>query len=361
MVRFLLTFVTFISLAPISVEAKRAFTSIKDYGVKFTGNTFKLALSPVSKQDVLLSWFSNGNDMSPKISIRNSKHGREIYYYKPKEKALAAFNYGVSDFQSGNYYDALKKFKTALQIDPNFHKVYLFIGDTFFMKGHYKEAIKFFNILLKKNPIDYKANLYLADSYWKLGELTKAKKYLIRSLILNVRNGEAWGKLRGLGELMGFAVDNNRFIPLVVLDDKSKIVKVGDNIWKNYGLCKGVWKGDSEFFKKKTAIPNYRHTIAEEFECVVNLLEGINLEKKTNPYLKVPTGIKRAQHIASGGDLYGLVVMEIYLPQNPLMAALISEREMENLTRYIEKHILVKPHENNKIFGKDRKRILSSM
>ena len=75
----------------------------------------------------------------------------------------------------------------------------------------------------------------------------------------------------------------------------------------------------------------------------------------------MPLGIRRLQLIASRGDLYGLVVMELYLPQNPLMAALISEKEMENLTLYIDKYILIKPHGQHKIFREERKRVLSSL
>lgn len=349
-------------LLGFAVSASRQLTSVGDYSSKFKNGTvgYKVKVTPIGVNDVLYSWFESTQNVPLNVSLRNGKEGRELYVYKPKDKSLKAFQAGMNNFTQGKYKKARKQFKSAIKIDPNFHKVKLFLGDSYFMTKDYEKAAEYFVELLKVNPIDFKASLFLADSYWKMGKLNLAKQYLVRSLIFNVRNGESWGKLRRLGDLMGFTVSEDRLVPLTIFDDKSKSIKVNSEAWTHYGTCKSVWKKDNKFFTNKTGLKNYKHTIAEEVECAINLVEGLEADKRNGKNVKIPDSIRRLQAVIAKNQLYNLVLMELFLPQDPIMAASLNEKQLTDLTHYVEKYILVKgKNEKQKMISEIRRELSS--
>ena len=343
--------------------ADRQITSVATYTVKLATVPKKITLSvkPVKPEEVVLNWFQSGREVGPNFSLRNDGvAGKEVYVYDPKPAAKQAFQVGYDSFLKQDYEDALRKFSMAMKLDPGFHKVLLFIGDSHFMKGEYEKAIIYFSKLLEINPIDYLAAMYLADAYWKMGKLSEAKKYLIHSLILNVRNGETWAKLRGLGDVMGFEVEVDRFIPLVLEGGSSGVVKMDNDVWKHYVTCKNVWKNDPNFFKEKTQLSAYKLTLAEETECTINLLEGLALEKKKNPKLQFPKSIERLQKISKANQLFNLILLELYLPKDPLMSANFKENQVNDLAHYIENYVLVGAKPSKKSFVNEIRRTLSS-
>lgn len=94
-------------------------------------------------------------------------------------------------FLFGDYKNAEKHYKKALEINENFTPSLGNLGLLYLEKGEYKKALAIFKKYLEKVPDDnLKANAYslLAYTYWRMGEYDRAIDYYQQSLKINAFN-----------------------------------------------------------------------------------------------------------------------------------------------------------------------------
>jgi len=92
-------------------------------------------------------------------------------------------NLGCTYFKSGKYEEAIKSFKQAIEIDPDFAEVHYNLGLAYFESGKYEEAIDAYKHAIRIDPDYADAHYNLGKVYDELGkyeEAIDAYKHAIR-------------------------------------------------------------------------------------------------------------------------------------------------------------------------------------
>jgi protein O-mannosyl-transferase len=108
-------------------------------------------------------------------------------------------NMGDVYVQEGNYEGAIREFKIALQIKPDYADVYHNLGNTFQFIGNTQEAIKNYEAALSYNPNLFESIYNLSIAYINTGQPDKAIELLNRGLAQRPRDA-------GLTEALQFAL-----------------------------------------------------------------------------------------------------------------------------------------------------------
>ena len=85
-------------------------------------------------------------------------------------------NLGLIYLSMDNYEDAIREFKTALQVAPQYALAYNGLGRTYYEIGQYAEAASGFKNALKIVPDYMEARFHLAKTYSKQGFVKKAQE-----------------------------------------------------------------------------------------------------------------------------------------------------------------------------------------
>lgn len=81
------------------------------------------------------------------------------------EKAIEYFNAGEQEFNRKNYEDAIIQYQKALDIQPNYYKAKLYIGDSHYFLKNYDKAIEIFEEAKNLQPQFLEPRKYLIDAY----------------------------------------------------------------------------------------------------------------------------------------------------------------------------------------------------
>lgn len=218
---------------------------------------------------------------------------------------------GETAFAQGEYDEALKLYKSALEKDPKIYEAALYSGDAYLRKKDYENAEVWYQKAIKINPLRETAYRYSATPLMQQEMYEKARDRYIEAYIV-----EPYSKLAPLG-LIRWGQATNTSLGHPKIDIPTKVgtgndgeinitLGLGDDTedgsfaWTAYGLARATWQsgkdGLSDNFKK--AYPDeteYRHSLAEEFDAlkttVTVLKERMNDKdspvKKLNPQLKI--------------------------------------------------------------------------
>jgi Tfp pilus assembly protein PilF len=83
-------------------------------------------------------------------------------------------NLGCTYFKSGKYEEAIKSFKQAIEIDPDFAEVHYNLGLAYFESGKYEEAIDAYKHAIRIDPDAADAHYNLGTDYGKSGMYKEA-------------------------------------------------------------------------------------------------------------------------------------------------------------------------------------------
>lgn len=103
--------------------------------------------------------------------------------YEPSKEAKAEYIRALSYYQQGKFEDALKGYKKAYEIDPNFIDAAVGIGNSYIALKKIDEAEKVFLHLIKKHPEDprgYEGLGFIYGFYKK--DYNKGKSYYLKAL-----------------------------------------------------------------------------------------------------------------------------------------------------------------------------------
>ncbi len=99
---------------------------------------------------------------------------------------------GNSYFHLSKYYEAIKCYDKALQIDPNNALAWYWKGYSFYELGNNEEAIKCYDKALQIEPIFLNALIAKANSFYELGNNEEAIKCYDKALQIDPNNALAW-------------------------------------------------------------------------------------------------------------------------------------------------------------------------
>jgi tetratricopeptide (TPR) repeat protein len=97
------------------------------------------------------------------------------------KKALKFFDDAEEEFSKKNYNSAAKLYQRAIEIQPDFYKASLYLGDCFYFLEDYLNAIKYFKSASEKFPTFLEPRKYLIDAYYKQGLFQEAINESINS------------------------------------------------------------------------------------------------------------------------------------------------------------------------------------
>ena len=100
------------------------------------------------------------------------------------KEAKAAFNGAEVEFQKRNFSNAIELYNKALDIEPNYYKASMYLGDCHWAAGRPAKAIDYFKDAVKKQPMLLEPRKYITDAYIDLKELDKALVSCIEGIIV---------------------------------------------------------------------------------------------------------------------------------------------------------------------------------
>lgn len=99
--------------------------------------------------------------------------------------AQAHNNLGIILKRQGSYDEAIREYKRAIEIQPDYGSPYFNLGLLYYEKGQFENSIEFFDVALEVNPGNIKAHNYIGNAYAKTGDRGKAMLHWRRSLELD--------------------------------------------------------------------------------------------------------------------------------------------------------------------------------
>ncbi len=99
-------------------------------------------------------------------------------------KELNYFNKAENEFVAKNFNKAAKYYQRALDINPDFYKALLYLGDSYYSLENYIEAIKKFKTCADRYPNLLEPQKFLVDAYYNEGLYEEALKESIRCIAI---------------------------------------------------------------------------------------------------------------------------------------------------------------------------------
>ncbi len=117
------------------------------------------------------------------ILLRNTFVDTEIDTNVSK-KALKYFYDAESEFENKNYEKAARLYSRAVEVQPDFYKASMYLGDAYFYLGYYEKAHTYFEEAVKKFPTLLEPRKYLMDTYLKMNLYKEAAEEALKALMI---------------------------------------------------------------------------------------------------------------------------------------------------------------------------------
>ncbi|MFC4739946.1 tetratricopeptide repeat protein [Flavobacterium ponti] len=112
--------------------------------------------------------------------------------FQKKREALVQYDLGIDESKKENYEEAIKYYKKAIKIDPNFAFAYDNIGISYRKLGNYKEAINYYEKSLKIDPNGITPLQNIAVAYQYTKEYDKSIKTYKKLAEIDPQNPEVF-------------------------------------------------------------------------------------------------------------------------------------------------------------------------
>jgi len=97
----------------------------------------------------------------------------EVFIFtQPEEEKLVVE--GMDLYQQGKYAEAIKCFKRAISVNPNYIYAYYDLGLVYYQLSDYRDALHSFKEVLRRREDDLYSRYYLGATYYHLGEYRRA-------------------------------------------------------------------------------------------------------------------------------------------------------------------------------------------
>ncbi|MBI4837754.1 MAG: tetratricopeptide repeat protein, partial [Nitrospirae bacterium] len=112
---------------------------------------------------------------------------------KPTDESLTAL--GILYFRAGQYEEALKQFKEAIELNPSSKKAYIGIGNIYTAKNQPDKAISAFKDALKYDHGDYDAHVSLGVLYAQINQFDLAVDEFKKAVLIKPQSPASWNDL----------------------------------------------------------------------------------------------------------------------------------------------------------------------
>lgn len=149
--------------------------------------------------------------------------------------AIEQYNLAEDAFGEGNYDKAIKCYKKAIQIEPNYYKARLYLGDAYYMMKDYASAAKYFREAIETFPNELEPRKYLVDALFYMDSYDKATTEC-KEAIAVYPDAVMFDKMESCAQVKGKSFDRlwmqRGVFPNVIGTKRSEEVK--DKVWKPY-------------------------------------------------------------------------------------------------------------------------------
>jgi len=270
---------------------------------------------------------------------------------RPKsQEADELYSEAEDRFAKGRYEDAVKRYMKVVQLEPQFGKAYLHLGDCVFASGNLEEALKFYKQAMRVTPLDPAAYRFAADTLLELGRTDESRGYILQSILADPEYPLAWKNLEEFAKAEGSSfrrhaeIIPNRFL-FLGFDDEAYDERMFDSVapasvpaWREYTRNKLLWrqKKFSEVFPQS---PFYHTTYQEELDCIGRLVEKWSAMRDENPDLR-NEGLDFLRQVKLDNQLEAFVFLELFTEEyRPSYEPWRKENEQRALS-YVSNHIM---------------------
>lgn len=266
-------------------------------------------------QELRLARCLDPEDMSSYLAAKGYLASRYLRYQASSPQAQKSYMEGEMRFNEDRLKEAMAAYAKTIQLDPDFGKAYLYMGDCFFRMNNFEEALKWYQQAVAKSPLDASAYRFAASALDKLGKSEDAD----RSLILGVLADPEYPLIRSI---KGVRLERHAsLIPLQFLLVSANVESFDESMfdgvpaetvpaWQEYVRNKILWRQE----KFQAAFPSesfYHATFNEEFDCLNKLVEKWNSMKEAERSLK-NEGLDFLRQVSIDGQLDSFVYLEVF-------------------------------------------------
>ncbi len=162
-----------------------------------------------------------------------------------KEKEIMLFEQAEKEFGAKNFNKAAILYQEALDVNPNYYKALLYLGDSYYMMANYIDAIEKFENCISRFPDHLEPRKYLVDSYLNEGLYKDALQAAIETklvypdLFLNYRMLQAadnLGKQSLINPMERFVLPNkiNKDSISIIPTEEPEIKFDVPDYWEHY-------------------------------------------------------------------------------------------------------------------------------
>ncbi len=215
--------------------------------------------------------------------------------------ADAAMKAGEAAFAKQDFYEAIKNYSRALELDPTSYHAALFVGDSYFAAKQFPKAAEWYDRAALMNPNLETAFRYHADMLTKRGDFSAARPFLIEAIVAEPYNAIPWRQLTAWANSSHVRLNVAKIKPGCTVtpsgQSKVNVVVASDQepdaiaVWVAYCGVRSSWH-DEEFKKQFPKEAAYRHSLPEEAAALgaaAKLSGGILQKSPDSPIAKDPS------------------------------------------------------------------------
>ncbi|MBI1362865.1 MAG: tetratricopeptide repeat protein [Proteobacteria bacterium] len=109
-------------------------------------------------------------------TIGHAEFSKEDSYAGSEDGVEAAFNDAAKLIEEHSYRDAIAKLESLLETRPDYADALNLMGFSYRKLGDYDNAFKYYKLALENNPLHRGANEYMGEAYLEKGDLASAEK-----------------------------------------------------------------------------------------------------------------------------------------------------------------------------------------
>ncbi len=209
------------------------------------------------------------------------------------------------------------------------------LGDLFAAKNDETNARLWYEASIDASPHTWDSYFVLAQYFLELGDKESATRYALIAWIYNRNSEEVKDFIFEIQNEHDDVLIDWKFIPRAYSKIKGNTIIVsGNENWHAYALCQELWKQNEPATKKLKEIEASQFLLAENKECVLNLLNELEFAKVT------PTGndahmVLGGQYALYQGYIDQFILFDIWLPQLPNIASQFTQEEVKKMMEYI--------------------------
>ncbi len=265
----------------------------------------------------------------------NPKSGKpSLMEYAISEEAEKIFLQAEKSFKDGALGEARASYKKVLELEPEYHRVMTYLGQTYKIENQLDSAEFWFKRAIDGNHINYMAHWFLADIYALQNKLPEAARQITIAHVLNRNNPRIKTQLLDIYKKNKISYNEWTFTPQVEVTyegEQEVSIKYADE-WGAYALYKAVWKYEPGY-KESMGVEEDELDVSfiAEKECLLGLLLRKDFDKKAK---KDPT-YKTLKTAFEEGSVELFILYEILLPQYPRLAFIVSAQSVEATADYV--------------------------